>query len=846
MKIFIFLLCCASIVSIAQGQKGNLLVDHTLFFTESLTQPVSNVNMKSPGVFYESELCMSSINTGTFYAFMDWLKDKIHYPGMQAGILHDGELVWKGNWGLASIEEGKPVNDSTVFRLLSVSKTFVGTAMMKLVEDGLIDLNGDINDYLPFDVINPYYPQSVATPKMVLSHTASLADYCAGSGPECNKVEYFGDPQVSLHDYLESHFVPGGICYDDMSYYNEPPGTYCYYSNPGAALGGYIVESVAGKGFNEYCNDSIFSLLDMPTSRWYYSELDSDIVADMYLWNGSNYTYYGARSYAGYPLGDLKSNVTQLANFVKMYINHGNYNGITLLDSTTVEMMTTINDTVLPWSAPIGLIWWYEPYDNLWYHDGATGSCIAFNKDKKTGFVFADNSRIWSAGPHIYALVHFQMIFSELVVSVVHTDDTDQDDIIEAGETVEVVIGVFNNLMEDAEDVSLTLRCSDPAFMITDSVATLGTIPAGQSALNQSQPFKFQASGIQNPHTVMMDVEVNFNNDQTILIHFPLFAGQADLLLVKDERDVFNSERFYLDVLDSLGYATQYWDIDVNGNPDTSFLKNFPVVIWYTGYDEDATISETNQNVLISYLDNGGRLFLTGQNISDEIGNSVFMNDYLHADHASNVSYYIITGIAGDPLSDGLQFLLNEGDGLDNQYSQSALNPLNGGEPCLRYNGMSSYPAGVRYENDTYKTVFLSFGFEGMRQLSDRHTLMQRILAYFDVHTGADDSELPVAGLYNLRLLPNPVKDFLTVSYTLSVPQDVTITLYDVMGKVVLNEVIQYRQPGKQSMTLNLNGYEAGLYFYRMTVNGDPCFRRDMRRPLLSQGQSTGKLMIVR
>jgi CubicO group peptidase (beta-lactamase class C family) len=265
MKKFAIVFSGLLLAAMAKGQRINVGSDIPVGLEEK-PRLICNGYSKS-GDFYNSEFCLGSVNTGTFYAFMDWLKDKIHYPGMQAGILHDGELVWKGNWGVANIEENKPVNDSTVFRLLSVSKTFVGTAMMKLVEDGLIDLNGDINDYLPFDVINPFYPQSIATPKMVLSHTASVADYCAGSGPECNQEEYLGDPLVSLHDYMESHFVPGGICYDDMSYYNEPPGTYCYYSNPGAALGGYIVESVAGKGFNEYCNDSIFGLLNMPTSK---------------------------------------------------------------------------------------------------------------------------------------------------------------------------------------------------------------------------------------------------------------------------------------------------------------------------------------------------------------------------------------------------------------------------------------------------------------------------------------------------------------------------------------------------------------------------------------------------
>jgi len=808
MKKLIILFCCFSAVLLAQGQLFNTPADHPPN-AAILTKPVLDIDTRSQGGFYKEELCMSSVNSGTFYDFMDWLKDKVHYPGMQAGILHDGELVWKGNWGLASIEENKPVTDSTVFRLLSVSKTFVGTAMMKMVEDGLIDLNGDINDYLPFDVINPYYPQSIATPKMVLSHNASIADYCAGSGPECNKAEYLGDPLVSLHDYMESHFVPGGICYDDMSYYNEPPGTYCYYSNPGAALGGYIVESVAGMGFNEYCNDSIFGFLDMPTSRWYYSELDTTIVADMYDWNGSNYYNYGARSYVGYPLGELKSNATQLANFVKMYINHGNYNGINMLDSTTIELMTTISDTMLPYGIPIGLIWMYEPLLNLWYHDGATGSCIAFNKDKNTGFVFADNSRTVRGEAQLLC-AHFQTIFSELVVSAVHAGDSDGDNIIETGETIDVVVGIFNNLMEDAEDVNLMLSCSDPSFMIIDSVASLGNIPAGQSLQNQSQPFSFQVSGIQDPHTVIMDVEVTYNNDQTILIHFPLFAGQADLLLVKDERDVLNSERYYLDVLDSLWVKTHYWDIAVHGNPDTSFLNNFPGVIWYTGYDQDSTINEANQQALMTYLDQGGKLFISGQNISDETGTSVFMNNYLYASHHSNTGVLSVKGFDGDPVGDGLAFLLNENIFMPNQYSQSRILPLNGGIECFKY-GNTSLVAGVRFENDIYKTVFLGFGFESL-SLSSRHELMKRILEYFDLATGVPEAPVNESDLYGLNLMPNPTHKNVTVQYTIAIPQDIEISIFDLAGRKIIREIRMHEIPGRKQETLSLDKLNEGIY----------------------------------
>ena len=64
-----------------------------------------------------------------------------HWPGMQVGILHNAKPVWKKNYGMANIELSRPVTDSTVFRLFSVSKTFVATAIMQFVEAGQIDLN---------------------------------------------------------------------------------------------------------------------------------------------------------------------------------------------------------------------------------------------------------------------------------------------------------------------------------------------------------------------------------------------------------------------------------------------------------------------------------------------------------------------------------------------------------------------------------------------------------------------------------------------------------------------------------------------------------------------------------
>ena len=84
--------------------------------------------------------------------------NQYHFPGLAACIVKDDQIFWKGNYGYANIAENKLVNDSTLFYIASVSKPFTGTAIMQLWEKGLLELDDDINNYLPFEVRNPKYP----------------------------------------------------------------------------------------------------------------------------------------------------------------------------------------------------------------------------------------------------------------------------------------------------------------------------------------------------------------------------------------------------------------------------------------------------------------------------------------------------------------------------------------------------------------------------------------------------------------------------------------------------------------------------------------------------------------
>ena len=155
-----------------------------------------------------------------------------HIPGVSACIVKEGQIRWIGAYGDANIEMGIPVDTSTLFFLASISKTVTVTPLMQLWEEGLFELEDSINEYLPFEVRNPFDTLTPITFKMLCTHTSSIRDNWV------NMPYYWtGDPPTTLEGYLFDYLHPDGNLYNQsLNYYNETPGTNSHYSNIGAAL----------------------------------------------------------------------------------------------------------------------------------------------------------------------------------------------------------------------------------------------------------------------------------------------------------------------------------------------------------------------------------------------------------------------------------------------------------------------------------------------------------------------------------------------------------------------------------------------------------------------------------
>lgn len=314
---------------------------------------------------------------------------KARVPGLSAAIVSDGEVQAVGAWGLANVEEDRRVDTGTLFNLASVSKTIVSISASLLVEDGALDLDADVNDYLPFAVDHPRSSKAITT-RMLLTHSSGISD----NWDVLDSLYVSGDSPIALGDFLEDYLVAGGQYYDPQLNYDAGPGQAADYSNVASSLAAYVVESVSGTPFDAFCEARIFEPLGMDATGWHLSDIDTAQLAMPYGWERGEWSPYGFYGYPDYPDGQLRTSAPQLARVLAMVSAGGVYDGERLLSEASVEALFTPQIPNLEETQ--GLIWysWELGDDTVWGHNGGDDGVateILFRRSDGAGVVLLMN-----------------------------------------------------------------------------------------------------------------------------------------------------------------------------------------------------------------------------------------------------------------------------------------------------------------------------------------------------------------------------------------------------------------------------------------------------------------------
>lgn len=248
-----------------------------------------------------------------------------HTAGAVAAVVKDGVLVYKKGYGYADVEAKRKVDpDTTLFRIGSVSKLFVWTAVMQLWEQGKVDLDTDVNTYLKGFSIPATFDEPI-TLTHLLTHTPGFED---------SSIGLFARSSEALEPL-------GEILARDLPARVRPPGKLASYSNHGAALAGHIVELVSGQEWNDYVEQHIFTPLGMK-----HTTFRQPVPAEIADGASIGYTYAGGefkkKEFEFIPLapaGSVSATATDMTQFMLAHLNNGALGDARVLETNTAQTM---------------------------------------------------------------------------------------------------------------------------------------------------------------------------------------------------------------------------------------------------------------------------------------------------------------------------------------------------------------------------------------------------------------------------------------------------------------------------------------------------------------------------
>lgn len=261
-------------------------------------------------------------------AFLDGLMpaqlERENIAGAVVAVVKDGQVLLVRGYGYSDMAKRTPVTgDATLFRPGSISKLFTWTSVMQLVEQGKLDLDKDVNEYIDFK-IPPAFGKPI-TLRDIMTHTPGFE--------EVVRDLFVADANhlTPLDEYLKAH-LPNRIF---------PPFVVPAYSNYATAMAGYIVQRVSGRPFAEYVGENIYAPLEMGRTT-FVQPLPENLKPLMSL--GYRKASDKPEPYEfveAFPAGSVSTTGRDMCNFMIAHLQDGKFGDKQILRPETAKLMHT-------------------------------------------------------------------------------------------------------------------------------------------------------------------------------------------------------------------------------------------------------------------------------------------------------------------------------------------------------------------------------------------------------------------------------------------------------------------------------------------------------------------------
>ncbi len=269
-------------------------------------------------------------------ASFDALVKELNIVGLAVVAVKDNQIVYKHNFGYQDREQNIALNDQSIFRIASISKSFSAVTIMQLLEQKKLSLDDDFSKLVGFQVRNPRYPDKVITLRMVMSHTSSIND----------------SQGYSKLDFINPTKNPDWAkCYSDYG-----PGEKFLYCNLNYNMVGTVIERITGERFDMRIRNHILKPLGL-YGGYCVDSLDARRFSMLYEYDSATAAFrpspdaYAPRReqiaqyQMGYstpvfsPTGGMKIGAEDLCKYMMMHMNDGEYKNVRIMSRKSAQLM---------------------------------------------------------------------------------------------------------------------------------------------------------------------------------------------------------------------------------------------------------------------------------------------------------------------------------------------------------------------------------------------------------------------------------------------------------------------------------------------------------------------------
>lgn len=352
-----------------------------------------------------------------------------HINGFSVAIVNSDSIVYTQGFGYSDIVQKKEYTSNTVQTIASISKTVIGISLLKAQELGKLKLDDPINKYLPFTVINPYFPAEPVTIRHLASHTSTIKDASQyegkgyvliereNAGAKVNKNFRPPNEMMDYAVFLENILSEKGAWYKKKNFIKKKPGEIFEYSNIGAGLAALVLQNAVNEPFHQFSKTHVFTPLNLSNTGWSLSDVDGSKHTKLYADIETELAPY---QLINYPDGGLITSSTDLGLYLSELISGYQGKGAVLNKESYAELFSpNLNDdnhknrseSSYNDEYNMGIFMGMSATGQIGHSGGDPGvtSLMFFNSDTKMGKLLIANTKLSKEG-----IKNFIQIFKTL------------------------------------------------------------------------------------------------------------------------------------------------------------------------------------------------------------------------------------------------------------------------------------------------------------------------------------------------------------------------------------------------------------------------------------------------